>query len=318
VRIGVFVSETWGPSSSIDEIRERAQRAEALGFPSAWVPYLPWSLDTLAAMQAAGEATARIEIGSAVIPTYFFHPLALARLAATTQAAIGRPIHLGIGCSNPAVVAMHGLAFERPARHVREYLEVLSAAMELGAKPTGDREQAGFVQYEGDFFTLGSIYGTPGAQPPGSILVGALGPHMLRVAGTHSDGVIATWSDEGAIEREIAPPVRAAAQAAGRSDPKIAGVVAVAVVPAAKTTSARDAAQAEFAFYENSMPYQRVVQASDAERIGELCVIGDEEEVARRLRRFRDAGMTDFLAAPFEVEGANWNSTVEILSHIEL
>ncbi len=318
MNIGIFVSETWGPASPLDEIRARARRAEALGFSHAWVPYLPWSLDALTAMQAAGEATERIEIGSAVIPTYFFHPLALARQAATTQAAIRRPIHLGIGCSNPAVVAMHGLPFERPARHVREYLEVLRAAMETGAKPAGDREQAGFVQYEGDFFALGSIYGTPATQPPGSILVGALGPYMLRAAGAHSDGVIATWSDEGAIEREIGPPVRAAAQEAGRPDPRIAGVVAVAVVPAARATAARDAAQAEFAFYENSMPYQRVVQASDAERIGDICVIGDEDEVARRLRRFRDAGMTDFLAAPFAIEGTDWNSTAEKLAQIEL
>ncbi len=318
MRIGIFVSETWGPASPIDEVRERALRAEALGFSSAWVPYLPWSLDAIASMQAAGEATERIEIGSAVIPSYFFHPLALARLAVTTQAAIGRPIHLGIGCSNPAVVAMHGLPFERPARHIREYLEVMGAALELGAKPVGDREQAGFVQYEGEFFTLGSIYGAPGAQPPGSILVGALGPHMLRVAGRHSDGVIATWSDEGAIEREIAPPVRTAAQAAGRPAPTIAGVVAVAVVPSAKAAEARDAAQSEFAFYEGTMPYQRVVEASDAARIGDICVIGDEEEVARRLRRFRDAGMTDFLAAPFAVQGADWNSTAEKLAEIDL
>jgi 5,10-methylenetetrahydromethanopterin reductase len=318
LRIGIFVSEAWGPSSTIDEIRHRARRAEALGYPTGWVPYLPWSLDSLAAMQAAGEATERIEIGSAVIPTYFFHPLALARQAATTQAAIGRPIHLGIGCSNPAVIAMHGLAFEKPARHVREYLEILAPAMDLGAKPLGDREQAGFLQYEGEFFALGSIYGTPGAAPPGSILVGALGPHMLRVAGAHSDGVLATWSDEGAIEREIGPAVRAAAEAAGRPDPIIGGVVAVAVVPAARTSAARDAAQAEFAFYETTMPYQRVVEASNAGRIGDICVIGDEEEVARRLRGFRDAGMTDFLAAPFSVEGADWNSTAEKLSQIDI
>jgi len=318
MRVGIFVSEAWGPSSSIDEIRERACRAEALGFPSGWVPYLPWSLDALASMQAAGEATQRIEIGSAVIPTYFFHPLALARQAATVQAAIGRPIHLGIGCSNPAVIAMHGLPFERPARHVREYLEVVQAAMETGAKPAGVREQAGFVQYEGEFFKLGSIYGTPASQPPGSLLVGALGPHMLRAAGAFSDGVIATWSDEGAIEREIAPVVQAAASAAGRPEPRIGGVVAVAVVPKSRAAAARDAAQAEFGFYEQTMPYKRVVEASDAARIGDIAVIGDEDEVARRLRRFRDAGMTDFLAAPFAVEGADWETTAETLSTIEL
>ena len=145
MRLGIFVSEAWGAASGIAEIRDRAVVAESLGFPSAWVPYLPWSLDAMASMQAAGEVTSRIEVGAAVIPTYFFHPLALARQAATTQAAIGRPLHLGIGCSNPAVIAMHGLPFERPARYVREYLEILDAAFLAGTKPAGERERVGFA-----------------------------------------------------------------------------------------------------------------------------------------------------------------------------
>ncbi len=319
MRIGIFVSEPWGPASSIEEIRVRAERAEALGFASAWVPYLPWSLDAMASMQAAGAATSRIEIGSAVIPTFFFfHPLALARQAATVQAAIGRPIHLGIGCSNPAVVAMHGMAFEKPAAHVRDYLEVLNAAFATGASPTGQREQAGFVQHEGETLSLGSIYGAPATSAPASVLVGAIGPRMCAVTGAHSDGVIATWSDESVIERMIAPAVRSAAREAGRPAPILAGVIATAIVPRARTEAARDAAQASFGFYADTPPYKRVVDASSGDRIADVCVIGDEEEVARRLRAFRDAGMTDFLAAPLEVEGADWNSTAERLAGLEI
>ncbi len=318
MRIGIFVSETWGPASTLDEIRARAVRAEELGYPSAWVPYLPWSLDALTSMQTAGEATSRIEVGSAVIPTFFFHPLAMARQAATVQSAVGRPIHLGIGCSNPAIVAMHGLAFERPARHVREYLEILNAAFEVGAKPAGPREQAGLVQYTGEIFELGSIYGTPGANPVGSVLVGAIGPKMLEVTGTHADGVIGTWCDEGAIARDIAPPVRAAAASAGRPEPTVASVVAIAIVPASKVDAAREAAQAEFAFYEQNMPYKRVIDSGDAARIADVAVIGDEEEVARRLRAYRDAGLTEFLAAPYAVAGATWESTAERLAAIEV
>lgn len=317
MRVGIFVSETWGPGSTIEEIRDRAVRAEALGYGSAWVPYLPWAPDAMASMQAAGQATSRIEVGSAVIPTFFFHPLAMARQAATVQAAVGRPVHLGIGCSNPAIVAMHGLPFERPARHVQEYLEILGAAFEVGAKPAGSREQAGLVQHAGEIFELGSIYGTPGADTPGSVLVGAIGPKMLEVTGTFADGVIGTWCDEGAIERHIAPPVRAAASAAGRSAPAITSVVATAIVPKSRTEEARDAAQAEFGFYEQNMPYKRVIDAGDAARIADVAVIGDEEEVARRLRAYRDAGLTDFLAAPYAVAGASWESTAETLAAID-
>lgn len=315
MNLGIFVSECWGPASTVQEIREQAAHAEALGFPSAWVPYLPWSLDALASLQAAGDATSRIELGTAVVPTYFFHPLALARQAATVQAAVGRPLHLGIGCSNPAVVAMHGLEFERPARHVREYLEVLTQGLAVGAKPAGEREQAGWVrQTGGDFFSLETIYGTPGVSEMGSVLVGALGPKMLQATGRYSDGVIATWSDERVIEHEIGPAVRKAAQAAGRPDPKIAGVIATAVVAKSRVAAARDAAQEKFAFYEGAMPYKRVVDASAYDRIADIAVIGDEEEVACRLRQFRDAGQTDFLAAPLTVEGSSWEFTAEKLA----
>lgn len=314
MRIGIFVSETWGAASPIGEVRERAQRAEALGFASGWVPYLPWSLDAFASLQAAGEATRSIPLGTAVVPTYFFHPLAMARQAATVQAAIGRPIELGIGCSNVAVVSMHGLPYERPARHVREYVEILASALAAGEHPLGDREKAGFVQYAGEFFKLGSIYGAPQTTRPGRLLVGALGPQMLRVAGTFADGTIATWADARAIARGIVPGLRKAAEAAGRPAPTVAGVVPIAITN--EPEAVRAFAQSEFAFYESAMPYRRMLEVGDAKKIGDVCVIGDEETVARRLREYADAGMTDFLAAPLAFRQSTWAFTAEKLAGI--
>jgi F420-dependent oxidoreductase-like protein len=314
MRIGIFVSETWGAASAIGEVRDRARRAEALGFAGGWVPYLPWSLDAFAAIQAAGEATKTLLLGTAVVPTYFFHPLAMARQAATVQAAIGRPIELGVGCSNVAVISMHGLPYERPARHVREYVEILAAALAAGEKPMGEREKAGFVQYAGDFFALGSIYGTPQTTRPGRLLVGALGPQMLRVAGAFTDGTIATWADAGAIERGIVPALTRAAREAARPAPTVAGVVAVCITN--RADEVRAFAQAEFGFYEGAMPYRRMLEVGNAKKISEVCVIGDEETVARRLREFAEAGMTDFLAAPLAYGESTWEFTAERLAAI--
>jgi F420-dependent oxidoreductase-like protein len=312
MRIGIFVSETWGEASPIDEVRERAQRAEALGFASGWVPYLPWSLDAFASIQAAGEATRSIPLGTAVVPTYFFHPLAMARQAATVQAAIGRPIELGIGCSNVAVISMHGLPYERPARHVREYVEILASALAAGEHPVGAREKAGFVQYAGDFFKLGSVYGAPGTTRPGRLLVGALGPQMLRVAGAYADGTIATWADPGAIARGIVPGLTRAAREAGRSAPAVAGVVPVCITQ--RADEARAFAQAEFGFYETAMPYRRMLEVGDAKKIGDVCLIGDEEAIARKLRAYAEAGMTDLLAAPLAFGESTWRFTAEKLA----
>ncbi|MBW2361711.1 MAG: LLM class flavin-dependent oxidoreductase [Deltaproteobacteria bacterium] len=171
MRIGVFVSETWGDPSDLAEVRARARRAEELGFASGWIPYLPWSLDALVALQAAGEATSRIELGTSVIPSYLFHPLALARQASSVREVLGERMSLGIGCSQQVVIEqMHGIPFERPARHIREYVEILRLAS----------QSAGHVGYEGEVFQVNAVFGTPTAKPY-PILVGALGPLMLQV-----------------------------------------------------------------------------------------------------------------------------------------
>lgn len=307
MRVGIFVSETWDDASSIDEIRSRARAAEALGFASGWVPYLPWSLDALASVQAAGEVTSRIELGTAVVPTYFFHPLALARQAATVQGAVGRPVTLGIGCSNQIVVEMHGLAYERPAAHTREYLEVLSAARDA---------RDGAVAYEGELFRVSGLFGTPGTTI-GPVLVGALGERMLEVAGAGSDGTIATWSNERAIETAIRPAIEAAAKQAGRGAPRVGAVVPVLVT--GDVAAGRARAAEKFGIYDSLPRYARMVEIGGASSAADVAIVGDRAHVRDRLRAFADAGLTDLMAAPLllgDDREASWRGTAEALAEL--
>ena len=181
---------------------------------------------------------------------------------------------------------MHGLAYERPAQHVREYLEVLHAA---------GRATDGQVGFEGEIFRVEGLYGAPGG-PPGPVLVGALGPLMLRAAGELSDGTLATMSDEVAIERVIGPGIREAARAAGRPQPRVGAVVPVCVSD--DVDAARERAQGKFAVYDSMPRYRRMIDLGGGERGADLCTLGPEKDVRDRLRRFADAGLTDFLAAP--------------------
>ena len=85
MRVGVMVGEGTGAAPSVPGIVERAQEAEALGLDSAWVAQI--CVDAIAASTAVGMATSRIEIGTAVVPTYPRHPYATGQAAATAQSA---------------------------------------------------------------------------------------------------------------------------------------------------------------------------------------------------------------------------------------
>ena len=292
MRIGVFVSETWGPPSTLAQVQQRAAEAEQLGFASAWTPYLPWSVDALAAIQGAAAVTEGIELGTAVVPTYLFHPLALARTAATVFDACAGRLTLGVGPSQPTVIeTMHGIPFTKPAQHTREYLEVLRAALSGAAR----------VEHHGELYQVASMFGAPTDHPKTEmpILVGALGPLMLRVAGELADGTIATSCDEGAIERVIVPGVTKSATAAGRRAPRVGTVLAICVTTAGGLEAAHEQMTAHFSTYERIPRYARMLGLGDKERMGDVHVVGDEAAVRARLRRFRDAGLTDVLAAPF-------------------
>src|SRR5688572_9460068 len=130
MRIGLFiVGTTMDQPTDIPTLQANAKWAEENGFATGWVPHIPWSLDGLTALALCGEVTSTIELGTAVMPTYPRHPLAMAQQALSTQAAIGGRLALGIGPSHPVVIEnMHGMAYDRPAAHTREYLEVLRAA----------------------------------------------------------------------------------------------------------------------------------------------------------------------------------------------
>jgi F420-dependent oxidoreductase-like protein len=309
----VFVSETWGPPSTVAQVQARAAEAERLGFASAWTPYLPWSVDALAAIQAAAAVTERIELGTAVVPTYLFHPLALARTAATAHDASGGRLTLGIGPSQPTVIeTMHGIPFTKPAQHTREFLEVLRASLSGAAR----------VEHHGELYQIASMFGVPTDHPSSAmpILVGALGPLMLRVAGELADGTIATSCDEGAIERVIVPGISKAAAAAGRRPPRVGTVLAVCVTSGAGLEAAQEQMMAHFSTYERIPRSARMLDLGDKKRMGDVHVAGNEVTVRARLRRFRDAGLTDLIAAPFapttsETESAR-RPTLELLADI--
>ena len=185
------------------------------------------------------------------------------------------------------------------------------------------------VEFQGAQYHVATMFATPTQRTKSDmpIVVGALGDLMLRVAGALGDGTIATSCDEGAIERVIVPGITKAAADAGRPAPRVGTVLAVCVASGSGLAHARDEMAAHFSTYERIPRYARMLSLGDKERMGDVHIVGDEATVRARLRRFRDAGLTDLLAAPFvpgssrdgepsaEIEAAR-RPTLEVLADI--
>src|SRR5262245_64985446 len=131
-----------------------------------------FGIDPLTALAVAGREVPGIELATGVVPIQTRHPQAMAAEALTTQGATGGRLTLGIGASHRHTVeGRWGYAFDRPALHVREYLEAL--------RPLLRGEDA---QLDGQLVKSSGALQTGGMRPP-PVLVGALAPAMLRVAG---------------------------------------------------------------------------------------------------------------------------------------
>ena len=289
MKLGMFISDTSPSQAGIDDLVERAQWAEAVGLASGWVPYVPWSLDAMVALTIAGRETSRIELGTAVVPTYPFHPQAMARGALSTNAAAGGRLTLGIGPSHPSVIEnMYGYSYDRAGVHTREYVEALHSAF------AGN----GRAEAHGEFYDFSSIFSVPDApaKPPG-LLVAALAPYMLRLAGERADGTILWLTDEQALETHVLPRITAAAAAAGRPSPRV--VVGMPIAICDDVDDGRENAARIFSMYTQIPTYNRILERGADSRPEHVLFVGDEATVSMRLKRYAALGATDVLMAPF-------------------
>lgn len=257
--------------------------AESAGLDTAWMPQVPNDFDCLTMVALMAAHTTRIELGTAVVPLQAQHPIALARQALSVHAVSGGRLALGVGPSHHWIVRdMLGLPYDRPAAYTRDYLEVLDAA--LAGPGAVDVENGSFAVHNPTVLS---------ADPPMPVLVAALGPVMLQIAGALADGTVLWMADERAIGEHIAPRITSAAGEAGRPAPRIVAGIPVCLCANSEIDAARDRANRILAEAETSPNYQRLLDRGDARSVGDLCAAGDEDSILARFRAFADAGVTD-------------------------
>ncbi|MEZ5152635.1 LLM class F420-dependent oxidoreductase [Rhodococcus zopfii] len=284
MRIGVMVGPEQGDTArKVDRMLKDVEWAEAAGLDTVWVPQIPTDFDALTAVALMGVRTSRIEIGTAVVPLQAQHPVHLVRQALSTHAALGGRLALGVGPSHHWIVQdMLGLPYEKPAKFTRDYLEVLGAMKNL----------PGSIDVENDTFRVHNPLDiAPVAPMP--VLVAALGPVMLKIAGERADGTVLWMADERAIGEHIAPRITKAAAEAGRPDPRIVAGVPVCLCAPSEVDIARERANRILAEAEISPNYQRLLEQGESKDIGDMAIVGDEDAILAGFRRYEEAGVTD-------------------------
>ncbi|MGQ0430998.1 MAG: LLM class F420-dependent oxidoreductase [Microthrixaceae bacterium] len=297
MRIGIFAGDT--ATDGIDGLVAAAHLAAAEGFPSFWLPQI-FGADAITVAGVIGREVPALEVGTAVVPTYPRHPMMLAQQALTANALTGGHFTLGIGLSHQMVIEqIMGMSFDKPLRHMREYLSIL-----------GPLIHDGNVAFTGETYRTSVTIDVPGAQPC-PILVAALGPKMLELTGEMADGTITWMTGPQTISGHIVPTLHASADKHGRAEPRIVAGVPVCVT--SDVAGARARAAIVFQMYGYLPSYRAMLDREGLQGPGDLAIIGTEDEVQSGIERFRVAGVEDFLAVDFAAEADDRHRTREFL-----
>lgn len=294
MRIGLFFGD-----ATIDDTVAAVRTAEEQGFDSVWLPQI-FGLDAVTTLALAGREVPRIELGTAVVPTYPRHPSALAGQALTASAAAGGRITLGVGLSHQIVIEdMFGYSFEKPVRHMREYLSALVPLLNGEA-----------ADVTGETLSAHVALAVPGAQPV-PVLVAALGPKMLQLAAERATGAITWMTGPRTLADHTVPTLTAAAEAAGTGAKRVVSALPVAVTD--DVDGARARAASVFSVYGALPSYRAMLDREGAAGPENVALVGSAAEVEAGIGAMRDAGVTDFVAVEFSTDEPTATATRELL-----
>ncbi|RSD15508.1 TIGR03564 family F420-dependent LLM class oxidoreductase [Amycolatopsis eburnea] len=274
VRTGILIDEL---GVGFDAMTAQAREAAKLGYRTLWVAQRGgW--DALTALPALGAAAPGTELGTCVVPTYPRHPITMAAQALTAQAATGVPVHLGVGLSHKFIVeGEFGYSYDRPLRHLLEYLEALHPLLR------GEK-----ADVHGETLTAAGGVTAPGAARP-QVLLGSVSPRSTRLAGELADGVITTWAGPRATGEFVVPTLGTAARV-------VSGQL---ICVTSEPDERRKWVEETYGAAANVPAYRAILDREGHERVSDSAIVGDEETVLRQVKSLEAAGATELLVMPF-------------------
>lgn len=165
-------------------VTDIAINAQTLGYKSFWTVEANGT-DAMSLLGAVSHAAPKLDLATGIIPIQLRTPALTAMTAATLQAL--NPdvdVLLGIGVSAPGILMQHGeRATDKPIGMMREYVALLREC--LSGEP---------VTFEGDYFRSKRFrLGVRLGERKPKIIMAALNPQMLKLAGEVADGVLLNY-----------------------------------------------------------------------------------------------------------------------------
>ncbi len=274
--------------ASVHAVVEHAQQVANDGFSSYWLAEHPTGgFDALTVLSAVGVQVPGLELGTAIVPTFPRHPMVLAGQSLTTASMMDAKLTLGIGLSHQPMMAQLGIGFDKPIRHLREYLSILMPLI-----------QEGCVSFEGETLSCDATLFKPCAVNI-QVLVAALGPQALGVTGRLADGTTLAWVGEKTIKEHIVPKISAAAANAGKPQPRIIATLPVCVTDQPEEVRASIAKRLDM--YGKLPSYRAMFEREGVNGPGDVAIVGSEAQVNDRISALREAGVTDFAASEYSL-----------------
>ena len=298
MRIGAMIGAD-GTKESIDDVVRLGMEIEAAGLDHGLIAHI-FSYDAITTLALIGRETSRVRLGTAVTPTYPRHPGALAQQALTTAAASNNRFTLGIGLSHQVVIEnMFGMSYDKPAKHMREYLNVLMPLL-----------RGETASYQGEQYNVqGLTLDIPGATDL-PVVVAALGPAMIKLTAELADGTNTWMVGPKTMEEHIIPSFHAA----GRQDPAI--VAGMPIVLTTNIDQAKEKIAQDLTVYGQLPSYRAMLDREGAAGPADIAIVGDENQLRGQIKRFQDLGVTDFNAAIMDTEDGAYARTLEFLGSI--
>ena len=270
-------------ATTVDEVVRRVKAAADEGFGSFWLPQTA-GLDALTALAVAAREVATIGLGTAVVPIQGRHPIPLAQQALTLADTAGEGrVTLGVGVTHkPVSEGWYGISYKSVVGLCEEELRALDGLLSSARKADVDGE------YLSAHIELPLAVARPG------LVVAALGPKMLDLAGRYADGTVTWMTGVATLRDDVVPRLRAAADAASRPAPRV--IVGIPVCVTGDVAGARARLGPGMAGTARMASYARMIAAEGVAEPVDIALIGDEDTVAQRIDALAEAGMTELLA----------------------